>query len=1681
MNLEDTKENIQPLRGGRNVEQLEYAFVSPERWEEERKANEEALENYEGDDPLEPWYNYFYWMEQTNVSNFKPAIQEQALRRCVQKFENDPRYMQDHRFIKLCIKYIDAQASPVELYNELYLRGVGTLCSELYIAWAYYYDAVDNFAKTEDVFQKGLRAGAEPKADLEQAHTTFGFSMSQRLLHKDESSKLKFQTILGERRNALTSLKASRKKHVGSIRTGLAVKSYQPGRVNQENVEPGTNAPTSSIVFSDDPGQSEAGPSIVRPFSSVHSEPENIIEAARFAKSNALSQKKPALFGMHQAPCFHIPEDEEIFEPLPVIVENYSRGIVLSRTFCPKNNPQTAFNVDICVGEQGKEKSIPMYDKIRLYCRTTDRYCEGREKTEFSPEELRAYRYFMRQGKQNRFTNDQAQVWGQGYDVGIRLHPLHVSSCTNNNDKVEAFQNPSPEELSLNIETKIREMYSNTHEERSIEELLVEKWLKGDIKKCIDRRYQDDIDPVDMDETHVESKRISMGMARFSMAPPLPPTGSGNNQPQTSQRKSIFPTRPAALVVSCIQEETEEELQNRSTLTNEKTATKSLREANVHQDGKETVSRKRLSNDVLQQEVFKKEDSTPTPLKAFVANDAAEKQLSNETSPTGSPVRTTSQKIAIFVDDSDENDEQEVQAIYPKPLLSNTNEQGQHQQQPPQPYFPNDTCSTQMFNFFVKNISTPVAPVCKQLAPLSTTPTNPSTKRMVVYEDDVEAENEAANEEPGQPNDTASKRTSSGGMHAPVSIPVAIINDENAVPESITPPSTSSGCSSMQNHKQLSTIMERTESSTASSTAAVGTTKCSVDLQGHSPDINFNAVENTPSSISAITSTLGGFVEQPKKFGFPLPGDDGKGFCIHIDSTETMANIPLVKRQPLPAATPLACTDNKENELVTRATGAAAGRGGIFHLSEEATCSGFGFAGTIGNRDISHMVQRELDVNSIASFRMGTERTNTVPLQLVKPQNTIPEVVANVPSSTSIDTNIVSNGSTLLGGNSTASTIVAVDKKVNESPKKRGTLSALLDATFSPKLVEKENSGSSATVTPTMANNRASGEKFKENSFNLSGFAMSPKSKLPIATPSDQLSLLEPVVAPVVCADLSLLPMDQIKVENSLNIEASIALPKCTVNAPPQPAETIVKVPVVVPVERVVLDDFPSPLPPPGASERASFDDINTAVFSLNIKSVANSTIIPENFKTPCKQSSKANVAPPLKIANVKSGLEEIPSFLKPQAPPPQQHEPQPMANVRQQKSISPVDRQARLPFDPFVNCDADVSIYHSRPAISQDAELWPESEEPVDAIHSNEYQHKTINMDCTMDMINAHKSTEDIDPFERQLQEAFLDRLDFTAYISELPSCLLMNKVIPLRKDVLVETSEKNVAFRVQQKIGKGTYGTVFSATEVSTGKKVALKQERPANLWEYYICLELRSRIKHPDILSGFMPIDYAIIGNNASIFVSPYSQYGNILDVCNKINKATNRNVDEFIAMILTAQMLSIVDHLHSCQIIHADIKPDNFLLMAPVQLNSNIPCIQLIDFGVSIDMKLFQEDVMFKKVITTDGFTCIEMMENKPWTYQPDLFGVAATSHVILFGAYMKVQKNIVNWSIRSSMPRYFKKSVWENFFNTMLNIRDCAHLPNLQKLRTSFLETITLHEKYIQNKVVEFNQALSTCK
>ncbi|KAM0732868.1 Mitotic checkpoint serine/threonine-protein kinase BUB1 [Formica fusca] len=347
---------------------------------------------------------------------------------------------------------------------------------------------------------------------------------------------------------------------------------------------------------------------------------------------------------------------------------------------------------------------------------------------------------------------------------------------------------------------------------------------------------------------------------------------------------------------------------------------------------------------------------------------------------------------------------------------------------------------------------------------------------------------------------------------------------------------------------------------------------------------------------------------------------------------------------------------------------------------------------------------------------------------------------------------------------------------------------------------------------------------------------------------------------------------------------------------------------------------------------------------------------------------------------------------------------------------------------------------------------------------NEEENSEKINTMDCEehepMEQMEEELSFElpskDINPFDKNLIAGLLKKIKFPQPqhadgYTKIDTNL--NKLVPSTMITL-----GTEAYDLEKCLGKGMYGTVFKAVNLQTGETVALKTQKPAWVWEYYIVREIKARLTNPHMLRGFMDVTMAYVANNGSVLVSEYSKFGTLLAVTNQIKIATGKPLMETVAIFFTIEMLQIVEYLHNCQIIHGDIKPDNFLLMRlPTQ--DVRPTIQLIDFGCSIDMKLLPENTTFTQVIKTEDFTCIEMQTGRPWTYQTDLYCLAATSHCLLFGNYMKVSNVGGRWFIASKLPRYAKKAAWEQFFTELLNIESCEKMPDLAKLRNMMEETL----------------------
>ena len=144
------------------------------------------------------------------------------------------------------------------------------------------------------------------------------------------------------------------------------------------------------------------------------------------------------------------------------------------------------------------------------------------------------------------------------------------------------------------------------------------------------------------------------------------------------------------------------------------------------------------------------------------------------------------------------------------------------------------------------------------------------------------------------------------------------------------------------------------------------------------------------------------------------------------------------------------------------------------------------------------------------------------------------------------------------------------------------------------------------------------------------------------------------------------------------------------------------------------------------------------------------------------------------------------------------------------------------------------------------------------------------------------------------------------------------------------VECNESE--FIVMKCIKAGKFASIYTAKDSKNGKVVAMKQENSANRWECYICDQLMYRLKDKRMQPAFMKIEKAIVAQNNGVLVTEFTPFGSIVDVFNKHMKETSHHVDEYVVMVLTTQLLSIVDYLHSCKIIHANLKPNNFMVIS-----------------------------------------------------------------------------------------------------------------------------------------------------
>ncbi|EAW06563.1 putative checkpoint protein kinase (SldA) [Aspergillus clavatus NRRL 1] len=256
------------------------------------------------------------------------------------------------------------------------------------------------------------------------------------------------------------------------------------------------------------------------------------------------------------------------------------------------------------------------------------------------------------------------------------------------------------------------------------------------------------------------------------------------------------------------------------------------------------------------------------------------------------------------------------------------------------------------------------------------------------------------------------------------------------------------------------------------------------------------------------------------------------------------------------------------------------------------------------------------------------------------------------------------------------------------------------------------------------------------------------------------------------------------------------------------------------------------------------------------------------------------------------------------------------------------------------------------------------------------------------------------------------------------------------------------------------------------------------PPNAWEFYMIRTAHERLNQMSDLSraadSIIRAHELHVYKGESILVEDYRGQGTLLDLVNMIrnesitaNGTSEGGLDEALAMFFTVELFRTVEALHACGILHGDIKADNCLVRfddksttpSLLDLDEEITdprelhysprglCgwrsrgLSLIDFGRGIDMHAFQPSVQFMADWETGKHECNEIREMRPWTHQIDLYGLAGTVHVMLFGKYIEstpVRKSeggsatMRTYRIRESFKRYWDREIWSDVFDLLLN-------------------------------------------
>ncbi|KAI6041286.1 hypothetical protein EDC04DRAFT_2893262 [Pisolithus marmoratus] len=204
-----------------------------------------------------------------------------------------------------------------------------------------------------------------------------------------------------------------------------------------------------------------------------------------------------------------------------------------------------------------------------------------------------------------------------------------------------------------------------------------------------------------------------------------------------------------------------------------------------------------------------------------------------------------------------------------------------------------------------------------------------------------------------------------------------------------------------------------------------------------------------------------------------------------------------------------------------------------------------------------------------------------------------------------------------------------------------------------------------------------------------------------------------------------------------------------------------------------------------------------------------------------------------------------------------------------------------------------------------------------------------------------------------------------------------------------VTEEGRQPVQYQLGNCIGRGQFGTVYRALNMSTGQMVAVKRIRLEGLKEDEVTqlmeeVDLMKTLSHPSIVK----YEGMARDNDTLNIVLEYAESGSLGQTLKAFGNLNERLVASYVVKILEG-----LHYLHRCQVVHCDLKAANIL-------TTKTGNVKLSDFGVSLNLKAVQREM--NNVAGTPNWMAPEVIELKGASTKSDIWSLGCTVIELLTG-------------------------------------------------------------------------------